>query len=112
MPVLCSFATRFSRCDTLAPVDPAALREVAPELSERDEVAQFFDEEAKRMFTDQIPRGGLCAFVAGTESEVDQLEVTVTSILEFVPGIRVAIAAEEGSVDAYQRYVLLMTTDK
>ena len=74
-------------------------------LSERDEVAQFFDEEAKKMFTNEVPRGAVCAFVAGTESEVDQLEVTVMSILEFLPGVRVAIAAEDGSVDAYQRCV-------
>lgn len=76
---------------------------VAPELFARDEVAQFFDEEAKRMFTDDIPRRAVCAFVTGTESQVDQLEVIVTSILEFLPGMRVAIAAEDDAVDAYQK---------
>lgn len=100
--LLC-FRRRYSRCDTLAPVDPNALRVVTPELSEREEVARFFDEEAKRMFTDEIPREGLCAFVAGTESQVEQVEVTVTSILEFLPGMRVAIAAKDDSVDTYRR---------
>eukprot|EP00752_Nemacystus_decipiens_P007288 g6521.t1 len=92
-------------CDTLAPVDPNDLRVATPELSERDEVGQFFEEEGKRMFTDDVPRGGLCAFVAGTESQLDQVEVTVTSILEFLPGMRVAIAAEDDAVEAYRRTV-------
>lgn len=98
-----------SRCDTLAPVDLNDLRVVTPELSERDEVVQFFDDEGKRMFTDEVTRDGLCAFVAGTEAQLDQLEVTVTSILEFLPGMRVAIAAEDDAVDAYRRCVCFST---
>lgn len=99
---LFSFFLPSSRCDTLAPVDPNALVVVTPELSEREEVAQFFEGEAKRMFANDIPRDGVCAFVAGTGAHVDQVEVTVTSILEFLPGVRVAIAAEADAVDAYR----------
>lgn len=109
--LLPSGGRRFSaRCDTLAPVDPNDLHVVTTELSEREKVAEFFEEQSKLMFTNDIPRNGLCAFVAGTESEVDQLEVTVTSILEFLPGARVAIAAEDDALDAFRRYVSLFAS--
>lgn len=95
------------RCDTFAPVDRNAPRlpEAASELSaeQAEVVAQFFEDEAKRAFIGDVTRGNICAFVAGTASQVDQLEVTVTSVLEFRPGVRVAVAAEHDALDAYRR---------
>ncbi len=86
------------RCNTFAPVS------LAPELSaEREMVAQFFEGEAQREFVGDVTRGSVCAFVAGTASQVDQLEVTVSSMLEFLPGVRVAVAAEHDALDAYRR---------
>lgn len=108
-PPCCPFflgAAPVYRCNTFAPVDRNAprLSEPAPALlSEREQVAQFFDEEAKRAYIGDVPRGSLCAFVAGTAYHLDQLEVTVTSILEFQPGMRVAVAAQEDAVDEYRR---------
>ncbi|CAB1103554.1 unnamed protein product [Ectocarpus sp. CCAP 1310/34] len=71
--------------------------------ADRDEVSSFFEMESKRPFVDDVERGRLCAFVAGTASQVDEIEVTVSSVLEFVPGMRVAVAAEADAVDAYER---------
>lgn len=68
-----------------------------------DNAVSFFAAAAERPFTDHVARGNLCAFVAGRADEVEQWEVAVTSILLFVPGMRIAVAAEADGVDAYQR---------
>ena len=54
-------------------------------------------------YTHDLVRHDLCAFVAGFAHEVAVAEVAVTSILQFVPGVQVVIAAEEASLDAYKR---------
>lgn len=65
----------------------------------------FFSEAAQRPYTDELVRDNLCAFVSGQAAEVDQVEVTVMSILQFVPGMRIAIATEADGVDIFERYV-------
>lgn len=60
-------------------------------------------EAAKRSFTGDVTRGSLCAFIAGRASELDQWIVTVASIQQFAPGIRVAVAAEDDALNAYER---------
>lgn len=67
----------------------------------------FFSEAAQRPYTDELVRDNLCAFISGRAAEVDQVEVTVMSILQFVPGMRVAIATEADGVDVFERCVLV-----
>lgn len=66
----------------------------------------FFAQAAERPFTKDLVRGNLCAFIAARADEVEQWEVTVMSIVQFVPGMRVAVAAEgEDGVAAFERCV-------
>lgn len=79
---------------------------LAPSLgATHDDDVSFFVEAAKRPFVGDIARGNICAFIAGNADTVDQLEVTVTSILQFVPGMRVAVAVEAESLETYRRWV-------
>lgn len=54
-------------------------------------------------FTHDLARGDLCAFIGGNADELEQTSITVESILEFMPGMRVAVATEPDSFDAYDR---------
>ena len=65
----------------------------------------FFSEAAEQPYTDELVLGSLCAFVSGRAAEVDQVEVTVMSILQFVPGMRVAVATEADGVNDFEMYV-------
>ncbi|CBJ28664.1 hypothetical protein Esi_0117_0037 [Ectocarpus siliculosus] len=69
----------------------------------REGVISFFEEEAERPFFQDLKRGNLCAFVSGRVDEEAMWEVTVKSILQFMPGMRVAIAAGAKGLDAYER---------
>ncbi len=76
----------------------------AREAEEKKSRSQrLFDEWAGREFAPGVPRGSICHFIAGRAEEVDEWAVTVTSILQFAPGMRVAVAVEEDAVDAYKR---------
>ncbi|CAN0582694.1 unnamed protein product, partial [Ectocarpus sp. 12 AP-2014] len=66
-------------------------------------VISFFEEAAERPFFQDLKRGNLCAFVGGRVGEEAMWEVTVKSILQFMPGMRVAIAAGTKGLDAYDR---------
>ncbi|CAM9403327.1 unnamed protein product [Ectocarpus fasciculatus] len=70
---------------------------------DRENVISFFEEAAKVPYSQDLKRGDLCAFVSGRVGEEAMWEVTVKSILQFVPGMRVAIAAEAEGLDAYER---------
>lgn len=65
----------------------------------------FMRRSAERAFTADVKRGEICAFVEGHADRVLQTEVTVQSVLEFVPGVRVAVAAEPDSLAEYERLV-------
>ena len=41
--------------------------------------------------------------MAGSLDEVDQVEVAVMSVLQFLPGMRVAVAADNTAFDSYNR---------
>lgn len=71
--------------------------------AERSEQRRAFAEAAKRPFTKDLKHGSICAFVAGRAEEVDEWAVTVRSILQFAPGVRIAVAAEEDGLGLYQR---------
>lgn len=77
---------------------------VPADLNEDDECALFFKEESERLFVQDVVRGSICAFVAGTTSDAARTTVTVESILRFMPGVRVAIAAEDAALGTYKRY--------
>lgn len=102
------------RCDTLEPVEVYTRRRlkttdegvVAASSVSGENAPAFFSQAAQRPYTDELVRDNLCAFVSGRAADVDQVEVTVMSILQFVPGMRVAVATEADSVDAFERYVL------
>lgn len=65
----------------------------------------FMKEAAKMPFAKGVTRGNMCIFIAAGSDEVEQTDVTIQSILEFVPGMRIALATESDSVDEYRRYV-------
>lgn len=67
------------------------------------DLATVFDDASKQSFGRGLVRGGLCAFITARSDDVHQVEVTVMSILQFVPGIRIVIAAEENGFDAFKR---------
>lgn len=70
-----------------------------------EDAPRFFSEAAQLPYTEELVRNNLCAFVSGQAAEVDQVEVTVMSILQFVPGMRVAIATEADGVANFDMYV-------
>ncbi|CAM9319802.1 unnamed protein product [Ectocarpus sp. 12 AP-2014] len=70
---------------------------------DREDVISFFEEAAERPYSQDLKRRNLCAFVSGRVGEETMWEVTVKSILQFMPGMRVAIAAEAEGLDAYER---------
>ena len=63
----------------------------------------FTAKSARLPFTHDLARGDLCAFLGGKAGEVEQTRVTVESILEFMPGMRIAVAVEPDCFDAYDR---------
>ncbi|CAM9613973.1 unnamed protein product [Ectocarpus fasciculatus] len=73
------------------------------DVSSREKAIRVFEEAAERPFFQDVKRGNLCAFVGGRVGEEDMWEVTVKSIVQFMPGMRVAIAAGAGGLDAYER---------
>lgn len=70
---------------------------------EGEETASFFAEATRLPFTHDLARGNLCAFVAGRPGDADLTKVTVMSVLSFNPGMRVAVAAEDGGLGEYER---------
>lgn len=76
---------------------------IEDEDEDEDGVEGFLASSASLPFTHELVRGDLCAFIGGRAGEVEQTRVTVESILEFMPGMRVAVAVEPESFDAYDR---------
>ena len=68
----------------------------------KPEINSFFEGLSHQPFTEDITRGEICAFIAGREDEATKWAVTVRSILQFEPGMRIAIAVE-GDPQAYRR---------
>ncbi|CAN0091222.1 unnamed protein product [Scytosiphon promiscuus] len=73
------------------------------QTDEDDDIARFFKEESERLFVQDVVRGSICAFVTGTSADAERTTVTVESILRFMPGVRVAVAAEDAALDTYKR---------
>lgn len=108
----------FCRCETGEPVDTYSRRQLLGEESltafaggglgevdDADEFALFLAEAAKEPFTQDLARGNVCVFFAGGPDEVKQMDVSVQSVLDFVPGVRIAVAADVGTLEVYQRCV-------
>ncbi|CAM9712766.1 unnamed protein product [Ectocarpus sp. 4 AP-2014] len=75
------------------------------EVGGREKAIRFFEAAAERTYLGEVERGNLCAFVGGRVGEEAMLEVTVKSILQFMPGMKVAIAAAAEGLDAYERSI-------
>ncbi|CAM9587062.1 unnamed protein product [Ectocarpus sp. 6 AP-2014] len=73
------------------------------EVGGREKAIRFFEAAAERAYLGEVKRGDLCAFVVGRAGEEAMWEVTVNSILQFMPGMKVAIAAKAEGLDAYER---------
>ncbi|CAM9350086.1 unnamed protein product [Scytosiphon promiscuus] len=73
--------------------------------ADQAEQLRVFSEAARRPFAKGLKHGSLCAFVAGRADEVDEWTVTVKSILQFAPGVRVAVAVEDDAFDLYHRAI-------
>ena len=94
------------RCDTLEPVDIYAL---APSSSRRlatsvEDAQSIFADATVLPYVNDLVRGNLCAFIAGEANEVNGVEVAVKSVLQFFPGMTVAVAADYAGFHAYQRW--------
>ena len=82
-----------------------AVRDSSYSAEDEKSAATIFEEFAHRPFSGTLVRSNLCAFVAGRPGDLSQVEVTVSSVLQFIPGVRVAVAAMDDSLDAYERCV-------
>ncbi|CAN0334430.1 unnamed protein product, partial [Ectocarpus sp. 12 AP-2014] len=76
---------------------------VEVEVGGREKAIRFFEAAAERTYLGEVQRSDLCAFVSGRVGDEAMWEVTVKSILQFMPGMKVAIAAEAEGLDAYER---------
>lgn len=72
-------------------------------VAEIEDAQSMFADATVLPYTNDLVRGNLCAFVAGHLDEVDQVEVAVMSFLQFLPGMTVAVAADNEGFDAYGR---------
>lgn len=57
---------------------------------------------AERLAADIAHREHLCAFIPGYPHQRRYVEVTVKSVLLFMPGVRIAIAVEASELEEYQ----------
>lgn len=120
--MLCDNLTKHSlyaalrlRCETLEPVEVYLsdsrrlsagvdnsrhmLSSAAPEV---DDAQSMFADATILPYVNDLVRGNMCAFIAGDVNEVDQVEVAVKSVLQFLPGMTVAVAADSARFHAYQ----------
>ena len=93
------------RCATLEPVDTYVTTTTSRRLATSVGNAQsMFAEATVLPYVNDLVRGNLCAFIAGDANEVDQVEMAVTSVLHFIPGMTVAVATDNAGFHAYQRW--------
>lgn len=110
-PVKCTFPSHctisFFRCETGLPVQGGVYRRLAattfPGGEGASDALSMFSEATVLPYVNDLVRGNLCAFMAGSLDEVDRVEVAVMSVLQFLPGMRVAVAADDAAFDAYDR---------
>jgi len=61
------------------------------------------DDPAAMPYTGDVARGELCAFVRGYAQMLPEISGTVSSILAFMPGMRVGIATTPGDFRAFNK---------
>ena len=81
----------------------SAWNRVTAAAVDADDANSLFNDATILPYVNDLVRGNLCAFFAGDQNEVDQVEVAVRSVLQFVPGMRVAVAADDAGFHSYQR---------
>lgn len=89
---------RFSRCSQL--IDFRG-RLGACRSSSTDDDTPY--DPANEPYLKDITRGQICAFMTGFSSFLKETEVTVKSIVQFMPGMRVAIATQDHDVSVFER---------
>lgn len=93
------------RCDTVMPVSyvftPTSSRRLATSV---EDAQSIFADATVLPYVNDLVRGNLCAFIAGEANEVNGVEVAVKSVLQFFPGMTVAVAADNAGFHAYQRW--------
>ncbi|CAM9790044.1 unnamed protein product [Ectocarpus fasciculatus] len=85
--------------------DDAGTQEQAPQTSSS---VTFTDEDtssnpAEEPFVTGIKRGQICAFLTSNAFFLKETEITVKSIGQFMPGMRVAIATDADNVSVFKR---------
>lgn len=71
--------------------------------SEMDDAQSMFADATILPYVNDLVRGNLCAFIGGDVNEVEKVEVAVMSVLQFLPGMTVAVATDSTGFHAYQR---------
>lgn len=97
----------FSRCPLLIDIrGPLG----ASRLSSTDDDAPY--DPANEPYLKDITRGQICAFMTGFSSFLKETEVTVKSIVHFMPGMRVAIATQDHDISVFERWVQQYCTSR
>jgi len=87
----------------LAATEADSSEDSEDEVAGETDFDAFMRRSADQAFTKDTKRGEICAFIEGRADQVLQTDVTVQSVLEFLPGLRVAVAVEPESLEAYER---------
>lgn len=67
--------------------------------SEKHDDAKF----AAIPFNDDVSRGEMCAFIPGYFQFIAETEVTIKSVVHFMPGMRVVVAVHLSDFPVYQK---------
>lgn len=93
-------------CNSLAPadvyVDRRRRRRLTPIAMVEEVEEEEFDPWVHESFAPGIEMGDLCAFMGSTAGLLEETEVTVRSVIEFMPGVRVALAVAEEDLDMFE----------
>lgn len=84
----------FQRPPTPYPLPP-------PRVPISDDDAPY--DPANEPYAKGVTRGQICAFMTGFSSFLRETQVTVKSVMHFMPGMRMAIATQAEDVSVFQR---------
>lgn len=97
-------------CDTLAPPDAyvPGRRQLTPVAALATEGEIVVDSGganswAHEPFVGGIERDNICAFIGSDFGLLEETEVSVKSVMEFMPGVRVAIAVAEEDLAVFEQ---------
>lgn len=76
--------------------------EVEPPPQQPDQVGEGGDPATMTPFSKNLLRGNLCAFIPGYLNQRQYAKISVESVVRFMPGMRVAVAADPSEIAEYQ----------